>query len=49
LAKKAAVIGSKVNVKVDKRDVTGAQAVHGVAFEIGKGGGCRVVTQHGVI
>ena len=43
------MIGSKVNVKVDKRDVTGAQGVHGVAFEIGTGGGCRVVTQHGVI
>jgi hypothetical protein len=40
LDKKAAVVGSKVNVKVDKRDVTGAQGVHGVAFEIGTGGGC---------
>jgi hypothetical protein len=49
LDKKAAVIGSKVNVKIAKRDVTGAQGVHGVAFEIGTGGGCRVVTQHGVI
>jgi hypothetical protein len=43
------VIGSKVNVKVDKRDVIGAQGVRGVAFEIGTGGGCQVVTQHGVI
>jgi hypothetical protein len=34
LDKKAAVICSKLNVKVDKQDVTDAQGVHGVAFEI---------------
>jgi hypothetical protein len=46
---KAAVVGSKVNVKIDKRDVTGAQGIHGIVFDVGSGGGIRVQTQHGII
>jgi hypothetical protein len=37
--KRATVIGSKVNVKVNKSDVTVAQGIHGIAFEVSKGGG----------
>jgi hypothetical protein len=46
---KAAVVGSKVNVKIDKRDVTGAQGIHGIVFDEGSGGGIRVQTQHGTV
>jgi hypothetical protein len=37
---KAAKVSSKVNIKLDKPDVTGVQGVHGIVFEIGAGGGC---------
>jgi hypothetical protein len=43
---KTAVVGCKVNVKNDKRNVTGAQGVHQIAFDIGREGGCQVVTGH---
>jgi hypothetical protein len=46
---KAAVVGSKVNVKVAKRDVTGAQGIHGIVFDVGSGGGIQVQTQHGIL
>jgi hypothetical protein len=34
MEKKGAVVGSKVNIKLDKFDVTGAQGVHGFVFEV---------------
>jgi hypothetical protein len=46
---KAAVVGSKVNVKIDKCDVTGAQGIHGIVLDVGSGGGIQVQTQHGII
>jgi hypothetical protein len=49
IQKKAPMIGSKVNVKVDRRDVTGAQGVIRIVFQISRGGGCQVISKHGIL
>jgi hypothetical protein len=44
-----AQVGSKVAVIPDKRDVPRGMNIFGIAFEVGAGGGCRVVTEHGIV
>jgi hypothetical protein len=38
------MIGLKVKLKVDKLDVTAAQGVNGMYFEVGRAGGCRAAS-----
>jgi hypothetical protein len=47
--KRGAVVGSKVNVKLDRRDVTRPQGLIGIAIKVSSAGGCYIVTRHGII
>ena len=44
-------VGDIVSIKMDPREATKAQALHGVVFERVEdaAGGCQVVTVHGVV
>jgi hypothetical protein len=47
--KRGAIMGSKVNVKLDRRDVTRPQGLIGIALKVSAAGGCYIVTWHGII
>lgn len=42
-------IGTNVGVIPDKRDMPRARNIPGVVFAVGRGGGCQVVTKHGIL
>jgi hypothetical protein len=49
IEKRSAKVGDYVVLEVDKRDIPHARGIPGVVFQVGKGGGSRVVTRHGII
>ena len=51
LARVQGEVGDAMSIKMDPREATKAQALHGVIFEAVEdaAGGCQVVTVHGVI